>query len=42
MIWFKRRLPDNILIRELPGFIAVFGYFGLMPLILAKTLFKNS
>src|SRR3989338_6824039 len=40
MIWLKQRLPGNILLRELPGFIALFLYLGLMPLIFAKTLFK--
>lgn len=41
MIWMKRSLPDNIFLRELPGFIIVLGYFAAMPLILAKTLFKK-
>jgi hypothetical protein len=41
MIWLKQRLPGNILLRELPGFLVIAGYFGLMPLILAKTLFKR-
>ena len=41
MIWLKRSLPDNILLRELWGFLAVAVYFGLMPLALAKTFFKN-
>jgi hypothetical protein len=41
MIWLKQRLPSNILLRELPGFFVVFGYFGIMPLVLAKTLFKK-
>ena len=41
MIWLKQRLPSNIFVRELPGFILVFWYFGLMPLILAKTFFKK-
>jgi len=41
MIWLKRPLPNNILLREIWGFLLVFGYFGIMPLILAKTLFKN-
>jgi len=41
MIWLKQRLPSNIFLRELPGFILIFWYFGLMPLILAKTLFKK-
>jgi hypothetical protein len=41
MIWLKQRLPENILLRELPGFLAIIVYFGLMPLILAKTLFRK-
>ena len=41
MIWLKTRLPGSILLRELPGFLIILGYFGLMPLILAKTIFKK-
>ncbi len=41
MIWFKTSLPKNILLRELGGFLALILYFGLGPLILAKTFFKN-
>jgi hypothetical protein len=41
MIWLKQRLPGNIFLRELPGFLMIFGYLGLMPLILAKTFFKK-
>jgi len=41
MIWLKQRLPENIIFREFPGFIVIFSYFGIMPLILAKTLFKK-
>jgi len=41
MIWFKRRLPQNIFLRELPGFTLTLFYFGALPLLLAKTLFKN-
>ena len=41
MIWLKHALPKNILLRELPGFTLVFFYFGVLPLVLAKTLFKN-
>ena len=41
MIWLHRRLPDNILIRELGGFVVILSYFGLTPLILAKTLLKD-
>ena len=41
MVWFKRRLPQNIFLRELPGFALILFYFGLLPGLLAKTLFKN-
>jgi len=41
MLWLKRSLPANILLRELPGFFVIFGYMGLMPLVLAKTVFKK-
>jgi len=41
MIWFKRSLPSNILLREIWGFLVLIVYFGVMPLILAKTAFKN-
>lgn len=41
MIWLKQRLPHNIILRELPGLILVFFYMGIMPLLLAKTLFKK-
>ena len=41
MIWLKQQLPVNILLRELPGFLVIMGYFGLMPFILSKTLFKR-
>jgi len=41
MIWLKRSLPDNILIREFWGFLLVFLYFGIAPLVLAKTWFKK-
>ncbi len=41
MIWLKMRLPSNIFIREMWGFLLLFIYFGALPLILAKTWFKN-
>ena len=41
MVWLKQRLPENILLREMGGFAVVFLYFGAMPLVLAKTLFKK-
>lgn len=28
--------PDNPLVRELPGFLAIIGYFGLLPPLMAK------
>ncbi len=41
-IWgLDTRLPDNILLREAPGILAVLGYFLFMPAILAKTLLKK-
>jgi hypothetical protein len=41
MIGLKRSLPENILLREAWGFLLLFLYFGLMPLLLAKTVFKG-
>ena len=41
MVWFKQSLPQNILIREMWGFLILISYFGLIPLILAKTFLKN-
>jgi hypothetical protein len=41
MVWMKTSLPTNILQREMFGFLVLFIYFGLIPLILAKTLLKN-
>jgi len=41
MIWWKRSLPQNIFLREIFGFLALFVYFGLMPLVLVKTWFKD-
>lgn len=43
-VWIKLLnipLPRNILLRELFGFAAVTGYFLLIPVILAKTVFKT-
>jgi hypothetical protein len=34
-------LPDNILVREMFGFMAVIGYFLIPPMLLAKTIFKE-
>jgi len=36
-----RALPDSIIFRELPGFLAVVGYFVVLPPILANTLFRK-
>jgi len=41
MIWLNTSLPENIFIREMWGFIALGIYFGLMPLMLAKTFLKR-
>ncbi len=41
MISLKQGMPSNILVRELPGFITIGIYFGLLPAILAKTLLKD-
>ena len=41
MIWQKRALPENIFLREMWGFLGLGLYFGLLPLLLAKTLFKK-
>ncbi|MCB9771796.1 MAG: hypothetical protein H6754_04545 [Candidatus Omnitrophica bacterium] len=41
MILLNQRLPDNILLREIWGILALLGYFTLTPLILAKTFLKN-
>ncbi len=39
--WLDTRIPDNILLRELPGFVVVGGYFLLMPALLAKTVLRR-
>lgn len=41
MIWLKKQLPQNILIREMWGFLLVILYFGLGPALLAKTWLKD-
>jgi len=41
MIWLKQQLPANILLREMWGFLLLLLYLGGMPLLLAKTFFKN-
>lgn len=35
------RLPDNSLVRELPGFLLIGAYFVITPAILAKTILKR-
>jgi hypothetical protein len=39
--WLGTRLPDNILLREAPGFALLIAYFVIMPGLLAKTVFKK-
>ncbi len=41
MIFLKQPLPSNIFLREIFGFLVIGFYFGALPLILAKTLFKK-
>lgn len=41
MVWLKQRLPENILLREAGGFLVLLLYFGVTPLILARTWFNN-
>ena len=41
MIWQKKALPENILFREIWGFLVLGFYFACIPLILAKTVFKK-
>ena len=41
MIWFNRSLPHNIFLREIGGIVVILLYFGTLPVILAKTIFKN-
>lgn len=41
MIGLKQALPSNIFVRELPGILVLIAYFGLIPFLLSKTLFKN-
>jgi hypothetical protein len=36
--WFGTGLPDNILVREAPGFVLVIGYLFLTPMLLARKL----
>ncbi|MGQ0552768.1 MAG: hypothetical protein ACT4PU_06065 [Planctomycetota bacterium] len=39
--WLDTRLPDNILVREAPGFLLLAAYFVIVPGLLAKTLLKK-
>ena len=41
IFWLKQGMPHNILLRELPGLIVLGIYFGLLPVVLAKTIFKS-
>ncbi len=41
MIVLKRGLPQNILLREIGGFLVIGGYFLGLPPLLAKTCFKD-
>lgn len=41
MVWQEKAMPDNILLREGAGFILVGIYFGLLPLVFAKTIFRK-
>lgn len=39
--WLNQPLPQNWLVRELPGFVVLILYFGIPPWILAKTVCKK-
>ena len=39
--WFNTKLPDNPLIRELPGLLLFLGYLVVLPGLLAKTVLKK-
>ncbi len=41
-IFLGTSLPDNILLREFPGFILIILYFAALPPILAKTVFRKT
>lgn len=41
MMGLRQRLPENIFLREMGGFLLVLLYFGATPLLLAKTFLKN-
>lgn len=40
--WLGQALPENILVREAPGFVVVIAYFALLPPLLAKTVFRKT
>jgi hypothetical protein len=40
-IWLGTALPDNILIRELPGILAIIAYFAVLPALLANFVFRG-
>jgi hypothetical protein len=39
--WMGRPRPEGILLRELPGMVALLGWFVILPPLLGKTLFKR-
>ena len=39
--WLGRKLPESILIRELPGIVVLLGYLGAMPGVLAVSLLRK-
>jgi hypothetical protein len=44
IFWVKmlgRGMPDHWSLRELPGFVVVIAYFGIIPPLLAKTVFRK-
>ncbi len=41
MIWLGQALPDNILIREMWGFLLIGAYFVITPALLTVTIFKK-
>ena len=38
---FNQGEPGNWVVRELPGLILMFGYFVILPVVLAGTIFKK-